>query len=869
MSDPSQKKRGIPGRDVIRRTHAIFPEKPALESLETKWSEAWQQGRVFVFDRNVDRDDVFSIDTPPPTVSGSLHVGHVFSYTHTDIVARYQRMRGKSIFYPMGWDDNGLPTERRVENYYGVLSDPDLPYQPNFVPPSKAAEKRSDFIRINRRNFVELCHELTHVDEQAFRRLWERLGVSVDWELTYATIDERSQRVSQRAFLRNLARGELYSQQAPCLWDITFQTAVAQAELEDRESSAMFHELRFTADGADPIVIATTRPELLPSCVAVLVHPDDERYRARVGTSVRSPLFDVALPVLSHDLVDPEKGSGAVMVCTFGDLTDVVWWRELQLPTRSLVGKDGRLAAETPDWFATPTSRAHYEAVAGKYVGEARKILVTKLRESGELLGEPRPIQHHVKYFEKGDRPLEIVATRQWYVRNGGRDGALRDRLLERGAELAWHPEYMRMRYDNWVGGLNGDWLISRQRVFGVPIPVWYRVESTGEIDYGAVIRPDEAALPIDPRTDVPVGFTESQRGVPGGFVGDPDVMDTWATSSLTPLIACGWEETPELFAKVFPMDMRPQAHDIIRTWLFSTLVRSHFEHDCVPWKNVCLSGWILDPDRKKMSKSKGNVITPHALLEQYGSDGVRYWAALGRPGADTAFEEKQMKIGRRLALKLLNAAKFGLAFEGDPEGRVDVPIDLAMLQRLSEVVSKSTDELEDFEYSRALERIESFFWWYCDDYVELVKFRAYGAVTGSSGTTSAKNAIARSLSAIIRLFAPFLPFASEESWSWWMSSSVHLAPWPTAQELLTGFEPIQTWAELLEVTCDVLGRIRRSKSEAAVSMKAEVARLAITDTPARLALLRENESSLRDAGNIREFDYRPGDAPALDVVLA
>lgn len=869
MADSSQQKKGTLGRNVVRRSKPLLPERPALEFLETKWSQIWQKEEVYTFDRHAGRAEIFSIDTPPPTVSGSLHVGHVFSYTHTDIIARYQRMRGKTIFYPMGWDDNGLPTERRVENFYGVLSDPDLPCDPEFVPPTKAAEKRSDFVRINRRNFVELCHKLTRVDEQAFRQLWERLGVSVDWGLTYATIDERSQRVSQRMFLRNFDRGEVYSQLAPCLWDITFQTAVAQAELEDRESSAMFHSLRFIADGADSLVIETTRPELLPSCVAIVVHPEDLRYAERVGTTVRSPLFDVQLPVLTHDLVDPGKGSGAVMVCTFGDLTDVVWWRELNLPTRSLIGKDGRLAPDTPEWLTSQVARCRYETVAGRYVGEARKILVAALRETNDLVGEPRPIQHYIKYFEKGDRPLEIVATRQWYVRNGGRDGVLRDRLLARGTELTWQPEFMRSRYENWVGGLNGDWLVSRQRVFGVPIPVWYRVDATGEINYGSVICPDEASLPIDPRTDVPQGFAASERGKPGGFVGDPDVMDTWATSSLTPQIACGWEEDEEMFSKVFPMDMRPQAHDIIRTWLFSTVVRSHFEHDCVPWKHACLSGWILDPDRKKMSKSKGNVVTPQALLEQYGSDGVRYWAALGRPGADTAFEEKQMKIGRRLALKLLNVSKFGLVFEGDPKGSIDEPIDLAMLQRLSEVVSRATDDLERFEYSRAMERIEGFFWWYCDDYVELVKVRAYNADESQRHAGSARNAIARSLSTIQRLFAPFLPFVAEESWSWWMSSSVHLSPWPTPQEILEGFEAALERGELLEITCDLLGQVRRAKSEAAVSMKATVSQLTVTDTPARIELLRLTESSLRDAGNIVRVEYRPSESPSLEVILA
>ena len=850
-----------------RRAAASVPERPSLDALEARWTEHWQAQHTYLFDRSAQRDDVFSIDTPPPTVSGSLHVGHVFSYTHADIIARYRRMTGKSVFYPIGWDDNGLPTERRVENFYGVTCDPDAAYDPHYREPAVPAARRSEFARISRRNFIELCHKLTAIDERAFRELFVRLGISVDWSLTYATIDERAQRASQLAFLRNLERGELYSQDAPCLWDVTFQTAVAQAELEDRALAGAYHDLRFVDHGGNAIVISTTRPELLPACVALVAHPDDERYRHLIGTTVRSPLFGIEMPVLMHPLAEPAKGTGLAMICTFGDITDVIWWRELNLPTRCVIAKDGRLRDEAPEWLESPCAQQAYARLVGASVAQARSRIVAMLMESGDLTAPPRPVTHSVKYFEKGDRPLEIVATRQWYLRSGGRDDTLRAQLLERGGQLNWHPEYMAARYDHWVSGLNSDWLISRQRIFGVPIPLWYPLDPAGEPDYSKPIRPDTSALPIDPRSHVPAGYIEAQRGQPNGFVGDADIMDTWATSSLTPQIAGGWEEPDGCFARIFPMDLRPQAHEIIRTWLFYTVVRAGFEAQSAPWKHAMLSGWILDPERKKMSKSKGNVITPMALLDTYGSDGVRYWAAMGGPGTDTVFEEKQMKVGRRLALKLLNVSKFALGFGGDPDGCITESLDRAMMQRLTDVVANATAALEAFEYNRAIEYAEGFFWWYCDDYVELVKGRAYGSGLLAE---SARNALAASLSVLQRLFAPFLPFAAEECWSWWMEGSVHTAQWPTAGAFaaLSGTGDGSS-AKLMADVSEVLGEIRKAKSEARLSMKAEVKRVVVDGPPSRLGPLKLAQSDLCDAGQVKQFEMLAADVFRVRVELS
>ena len=832
---------------------STVPDKPSLDNIEPKWIGVWDTEGVYTFDRTATRDNVFAIDTPPPTVSGSLHMGHVFSYTHTDTVARFWRMRGKSVFYPMGWDDNGLPTERRVQNFFGVSCDSSVPYVPGLQPPFRGdPPKDHKPVPISRPNFIELCEELTTEDEKIFEDLFRTLGLSVDWSLLYTTIDERSRRASQRAFLRNLSRGEAYTQEAPTLWDVDFKTAVAQAELEDRERPGAYHTLAFhKSDGSGDILIDTTRPELLAACVALIAHPDDDRYKPYFGHTVRTPLFNVEVPVLAHPLAQIDKGTGIAMCCTFGDLTDVIWWRELQLPMRPIIARDGRIVADAPHGLADTAGLAHYGTLVGKSAKQAQTAIAEMLATSGEMIGEPRPITHPVKFYEKGDRPLEIVTSRQWYIRNGGRDAELRTQLLERGAGLTWHPDHMRHRYSNWVEGLNGDWLVSRQRYFGVPVPVWYPLDANGDVVYDSPLVPNESQLPIDPSTDVPAGYAEAQRGQANGFVGDPDVMDTWATSSLTPQIAGQWEDNPDLFGRVYPFDVRPQGHDIIRTWLFSTMVRSHFEHGQAPWANAALSGWILDPDRKKMSKSKGNVVTPIDLFEKYGSDAVRYWAAGARPGIDTAFSEDQMKVGRKLSMKLLNVSKFVLGF-GDADESVAPthPIDIAMLQKLGDVVNEATAAFEAFDYARALERTESFFWWFCDDYVELVKTRAY-ATHSEEGALSARIALRRALSALHRLFAPILPFASEEAWRWWQEGSVHSATWPTFSDLVRESGWTIHGESFAATVCHVLSEIRRAKTEAKVSQKATVQSVTITASPAHITVLEQAWPDIADAGSV------------------
>ncbi|KRE23539.1 valine--tRNA ligase [Agromyces sp. Soil535] len=849
-----------------------IPDKPALEGLESVWGDAWEREGAYRFERSAaTKESIYSIDTPPPTASGSLHIGHVFSYTHTDLTARYQRMRGRHVFYPMGWDDNGLPTERRVQNYYGVRCDPTLPFDPDFVPPFEGGDNKStkaaDQQPISRRNFIELCERLTVEDEQQFEALWRTLGLSVDWTQSYRTIADEAIFTSQLAFVRNVERGEAYQALAPTLWDVTFRTAVAQAELEDREQAGQYHRVSFHRHDGGTIEIETSRPELIPACVALVAHPDDERYQPLFGSTVTTPVFGVEVPVVAHHLAQKDKGTGIAMICTFGDITDVVWWRELDLPNRAIIGFDGRIVTDAPEAISSDTGRAAFAELAGKTTFSAKQTVVEQLRGSGDLIGEPTSITHPVKFFEKGERPLEIVSTRQWYIVNGARDDALASRLLERGRGIDWHPDFMRVRYENWVGGLSGDWLISRQRFFGVPIPVWYPLDADGNPVYDEPIVATRDLLPVDPSSTPAPGFDESQRGAAGGFVGEHDVMDTWATSSLTPQLAGGWERDPELFDLVFPYSLRPQGQDIIRTWLFSSTLRAELEHGVAPWTNAAISGFIVDPDRKKMSKSKGNVVTPAGLLEQHGSDAVRYWAASSRLGTDAAFDPQnptQVKIGRRLAIKVLNAAKFILGFDGRADAPVTVPVDRSMLAELSDVVASATRALDAYEHARALEVAETFFWTFCDDYLELVKERAYGEP--SPEQASAVAALKTALSVLLRLFAPVIPFATEEAWSWSNDGSVHRAPWPTIDEVSARRE---AGVELLELASLALTGIRRAKTDAKASQKTPVASAVIAAPAAAITLLESAASDLRAVGRIASLSFAEAEQfEVRDIVL-
>ncbi len=868
-----------------------LPKHFDSQAAEAQWDAAWEAQGTHRYDATRPREETFVVDTPPPTVSGSLHVGHIFSYTHTDILVRQRRMTGQNIFYPMGWDDNGLPTERRVQNYFHVRCEPRVAYDPSLSlegPVDAKTLKKERPTVVSRRNFIELCEQVTVKDEQAFMALWRRLGLSVDWKQEYATINERSRRLAQLSFLDLFEKGHMYSHEAPTMWDVDFQTAVAQAEVEDRPKRGAFHEIRFGVKGmADrSFVIATTRPELLPACVGVTAHPDDERYQDLFGKEAITPLFHAPVPIFPSELADPKKGTGILMVCTFGDQTDVIWWREQKLASRQIIGRDGRLAPVTFGEGAFPSERPElanrfYAELAGKRVGGAQQAIVQLLRDpegraagdDAPLQGEPKPTEQAVKHYEKGERPLEFVTTRQWFCRLLDK----KDALLARGEQIEWHPEFMAHRFRTWTENLALDWCVSRQRYFGVPIPCWYRLDAEGRADYEAPILPAPETLPVDPMSDSPPGFDEAQRDQPGGFSADPDVFDTWFTSSLTPQIGSHWVLDPDRHARLFPADMRPQSHEIIRTWAFYTIAKAHLHEQTIPWKNVVISGWVVAPKtgpggkKQKISKSSGNAPTdPNELLSEFSADGVRYWAGTARLGMDTAFDAKQFKIGKRLVTKLYNAGKFVLSQEAEAHP-ITAELDRAFVVKLAAVVAEATAAFEEFEYSKALMATEQFFWSsFTDTFLELTKARARGDQGGEADRGSAVAALRLGLDVLLRLFAPTLPYITEAIWSWVFAAekgqpTIHRAPWPTVEELSAVAAPDD--AGSFDLAVAAIAAINKRKSDDGVSVGRVAEHLTLAANPATLARLTPILGDVAGAARCQAHDLVTDEALADDVI--
>ncbi len=851
-----------------------LPSKYEPQAVETQWTETWEKEGRYHYDPSVPRANTYVIDTPPPTVSGSLHIGHVFSYTQTDVIARFQRMKGKNVFYPMGWDDNGLPTERRVQNLFGITCDPSLPYDPAWkpTPVEKDVKKKQP---VSRRNFLEACGKQTADDEKLYEALWRRLGLSIDWRQQYATIDEHCRRVSQLSFLDLVKKNQVYNIEAPTMWDTGFQTAVAQADVEERTKQGNYHDIQFKIEGGGEFVISTTRPELLPACIAVVAHPDDKRFQPYFGQFAVTPLFGARVPIMAAEHADPEKGTGILMVCTFGDANDVEFWKRSQLPLRQIIGRDGRFIRhrfEKEGSLFTSVdpdrANANYDLIAGLYVNQARAKMVELLRADGSLVRDPKPTEQAVRFYEKGDQPLEYITTRQWFVKILEH----REALVEQGRKVQWHPEHMYKRYEQWVQGLNQDWCISRQRYFGVAFPVWYPIDEHGVVRYEKPIFADGSRLPVDPLSEAPPGFKEEQRAKPGGFIGDPDVMDTWATSSITPQINSHWQLESKRHASLYPADLRPQAHEIIRTWAFYTITKSYMHEKQVPWSNIAISGWVVDPNRDKMSKSKGNVVTPQALIEKYSSDAVRYWAARAKLGPDTVYDETMFATGKRLSTKIFNASRFVMLQIGEVSDvtlkDVSVPVDLSWLQVMRDLVASCTKHFEAYDYAQALIETEQRFWDFCDNYLELVKARAYQMRDRAEGR-SAIATLDWTLKTFLRLLAPTMPFVCEEVWSWrykatGREASVHTTAWPTIGELagLNGAETL-----VYEGASGVLNRIRGAKSSSQKSLKWPVNLLRVAGNEAQLKAFDLVRQDLLEAGQVKVAEtVVQNESPSLSV---
>ncbi len=697
----------------INKTKASMDKNYNFKESEAKWSRYWKEKKTYSFDLK-SKKPTYSIDTPPPTLSGKMHIGHAFSYSQQDFVVRYHRMKGENVFYPFGSDDNGLPTERLIEKLKGM----------------KAS-------KMPRNEFVKLCSDTLKEIRPSFIQDWKNTGISCDFDFFYSTINEHSRKISQKSFIDLYKIGRAYQKEAPTIWCPECQTAIAQVELKDKELDSTFNEVYFELENGEKIIIATTRPELLGACVCIYVHPDDKRYEKLVGKKAIVPLFKQKVTIHSDESADPEKGSGILMICSWGDRFDVEATKKRKLEPRVVFTRDGRL-----------------NELAGKYKGlsikEARKIILEDLRKEGLLVSQ-KQIKHIVNVHERCEKEIEFLSTKQWFIRYLD----LKDKFLEQGKKVKWHPDFMRHRYENWIKGLLWDWCISRQRYFGVPFPVWYCKKCN------EVILADEKDLPVDPLFDLPkkncsCGSKE--------FVPEKDVLDTWATSSLTPQIAVQLVKDPKIRKKLFPMSLRPQAHEIISFWAFNTIVKSYFHEKNIPWKNIMISGFVT-LEGEKMSKSKGNVIEPQIVLEKYGADALRFWAASSKLGEDYDYQEKELVSGSRTVTKLWNTARFSkLHLDNFKLGKVELEIlDKWVLYKLDRTIKLCTEGFENYEYNRAKSAVELFFWKdFCDNYLEFVKHRVYSSELNKE-KKSALYTLYVCLLNILKLFAPIMPYITEE----------------------------------------------------------------------------------------------------------
>jgi len=796
-------------------------------SLETekKWLAFWDKEGIFKFDPK-NKNKIYSIDTPPPTVSGKMHIGHAYSYTHEDFIARYQKMVGKNVFFPFGTDDNGLPTERLIEKMKNVRAN-----------------------KMKRNEFIDLCNKTLKQITPEFIADWKKVGMSCDFSKIYSTIDNNCRRISQSFFIDLYKRKKAYRHEAPVVWCPNCQTAIAQAELEDREQEAYFSDLKFKLPNKRELIISTTRPELLSSCVAVFVHPDDKRYKKLIGQKAQVPLFGNRVEILPDKKVDMKKGSGAVMCCTFGDKTDVEWFKEYKLPLVMSLDRAGRM-----------TKRA--KKYAGLPIREAR-IKITEDLKKKKLLVAEKKITHAVNVHERCKTEVEILNSEQWYIQILDQ----KKKFLELGKKINWHPEFMRSRYDNWVKNLGWDWCISRQRFFGIPFPVWY-CQKCGEVKLA-----EEKDLPVDPLTDKPKGKCEKCGGQK--FVPERDVMDTWATSSLSPQLALYLFFDKKTADIMVPMSLRPQAHDIISTWLFYTVVRSNYHFNKIPWQNVAISGHVLDPQGRKMSKSIGNVVAPQEILEKYGADALRFWSAGRSLGQNINYSEEEIQAGKKFLTKLWNATRFVMMnlpksqnYKKFNSGKL-FPTDKWILAELQEVIEKATKALENYDYSTAKLAIEKFFWIkLTDNYIEIVKNRLYDeSAKAKSGRESAQWTLRAVLFTLIRLLAPFVPFATEEIFQTFFRQkpdpkSIHLCAWPTVDKKLSDKSKIEFGKTLIQI----VSQIRKYKAERGLSMKAELQEVAISSDEKMQKQIKQIEQDLKAVGSIKKIIFKKGKKLAIKI---
>jgi len=780
---------------------------------EKKWQLYWEKENIYKFDPDDSKRELYVIDTPPPTISGDMHMGHAFMYAQMDFIARYQRMLGKNVFYPFGTDDNGLPTEKLVEKKNNVKS-----------------------VEMKRSKFIKLCLDTLDEIRPRFVQDWKNIGISCDFSLFYSTINEHCRKISQWSFIDLYKKGRQYRKEAPTIFCTTCRTAIAQVQLEDKVFESTFNDIVFKVKGEKDIIIATTRPELLSSCVAIFVHPDDARYKKYIGKKAIVPIFEQEVPILVDNRADPEKGSGAVMCCTFGDQTDIEWYKAYNLPLRMSIDKKGRMTQ-----------------LAGKYQGLAIKAakaeIIQDLKKMGVLLKQKK-ITHTVNVHDRCNTPIEIINSKQWYVKYLD----LKEEFIKRGAEMNWFPKHMRLRLNNWIKGLQWDWCISRQRHFGIPFPVWYCKNCDAEI----LAREED--LPVDPLEDKPPLNQCSQCGSTE-FIPEKDVLDTWPTSSLTPTIAAELVKKSKNYNRLKPMDLRPQGHDIITFWLFNTLVKSHLHFNRKPWKNVMITGWALDPHGKKMSKSKGNVVHPQDMIKKYNADALRYWAAGSKLGDDLPFQEKDLVTGKKTVIKLWNASKFALMHLQDFN---DIPheletIDKWLLTKIQNLIKDCTNYFEQYEYSKAKLAVDNFFWnVFADYYLEMVKDRLYNPDNYPKGAkVSAQFTLYNAVLNILKLFAPIMPHITEEIYQRYFAEkegkkSIHVSDWPTYNKNFIYKEAEKAG----ELAVEIIGQARKYKAKHSMSMKDEISLMHIQCTNSQRLLIEEVLADIKTTAKIFELEF-------------